>query len=225
MRNSMFARELDAKLQLSAALALLEGSRLLEWDRGVATFTPVPHVAFEYSWRKDVHPTFGRLMCWMNFSAGAELFAKGVCLAHGFEIRKPQHVVCFPQELNFDEWATAFRNSPAQLETIEVTHFGTLGYLLSTGKGGGTSVLERLCHRANATSLERNLVLASYELLRSTIRNRDAHAYVPNVRDQHFFLVPKLFASCFNILASWLPGGPQVLNQWNDEIKLLVQSL
>ena len=213
----MLSRDVDSKLQLSAALALLECSRLLEWNRRRAIFTPVPREAFEFSWRKDVHPTFGRLICWMNFSAGAELFAKAMCLAHGFEIRTSRNVPSFPQESDLAQWAETFIKTPKKPESVEVTNFGTLGTLLLPRKLGVPPVLQQLCDKAKATPSQRDLVLASYELLRSTIRNRDAHAYVPNVRDQHFFLVPGLFATCFNLLASWLPGGARVLNQWSDE--------
>lgn len=67
------------------------------------------------------------------------------------------------------------------------------------------------------TQSEERIVKAAYRLLARTIRNRDAHAYVPNVRDEHFWLVPKLFEDCFNLLVSWLPGGRQVLNCWLED--------
>ena len=170
----MLSRDVDSKLQLSAALALLECSRLLEWNRRRAIFTPVPHEAFEFSWRKDVHPTFGRLICWMNFSAGAELFAKAMCLAHGFEIRTSRNVPSFPQESDLAQWAETFIKTPKKPESVEVTNFGTLGTLLLPRKLGVPPVLQQLCDKAKATPSQRDLVLASYELLRSTIRNRDA---------------------------------------------------
>ena len=59
-----------------------------------------------------------------------------------------------------------------------------------------------------ATKEQANLLLAAYSLLASTIRNRDTHAYIPNVRDHHLSLVNDLFAGCFNLLVSWLPGAP-----------------
>ena len=43
--------------------------------------------------------------------------------------------------------------------------------------------------------------MASYRLLQHSIRNRDAHAYIPNVRDSHYNLVPELFSRSLNLLA------------------------
>jgi hypothetical protein len=58
---------------------------------------------------------------------------------------------------------------------------------------------------------------AAYNFLALTIRNRDAHAYVPSVRDAHHYLVAALFAECFNLIVSWLlPNGPYTLNEWTD---------
>jgi len=64
-----------------------------------------------------------------------------------------------------------------------------------------------------------------YQLLARTIRNRDAHAYVPNVRDDHYSLVPDLFSECFNLLTSWLPGGAATLTSWRGSARQFVDSL
>jgi hypothetical protein len=83
------------------------------------------------------------------------------------------------------------------------------------------SPLRRLCRTAGAQPDQQTKLLAAYEFLAVTIRNRDAHAYVPNVRDAHHFLVADLFADCFNFLVSWLlPDGAVTLNEWNEPVKL-----
>jgi hypothetical protein len=51
---------------------------------------------------------------------------------------------------------------------------------------------------------ERELVSAAMKLLTATIRNRDAHRYVPNVRAGHFMAVPRLFVPAFNALLGCL---------------------
>lgn len=51
---------------------------------------------------------------------------------------------------------------------------------------------------------DRELVSASLKLLASTIRNRDAHRYAPDVRAGHFKAVPRLFVPAFNILLAAL---------------------
>jgi hypothetical protein len=45
---------------------------------------------FEAYWR-GIDPYFGRFICWISFSAGAELLIKGVCLAHRVDVgHRPQ---------------------------------------------------------------------------------------------------------------------------------------
>jgi hypothetical protein len=69
--------DIDGRLQVTAGVSLLECSRLVEWSPDQAEFSAVPREIFEFSWRRDVDPVFGRLVCWINFSAGAEMLAKG----------------------------------------------------------------------------------------------------------------------------------------------------
>lgn len=84
----MRERESDGWLQISAAMSLLKFSRLIQWEKSSAKFAAVQHDLFESCWRSEIDPLFGRLICWINFSAGAEFLAKGVCLIRGVEIRK-----------------------------------------------------------------------------------------------------------------------------------------
>jgi len=190
-------RKIDGKLQVTAAVSLLEFSRLVQWDAGSTEFTAVPHESFESYWRTDVDPVFGRLICWINFSAGAEFLAKGICLLRDVEIRQPKG---------------------------ETTHFGTLRNLYED-RPPKVAALKRLCAAVNAKVDQQELLLAVYRLLASDIRNRDAHAYVPNVRDAHFNLVPARFAPCFNLLVSWLPEGAHTLNKWRDDAPQFIASL
>jgi hypothetical protein len=77
-----------------------------------------------------------------------------------------------------------------------------------------TKPLNRLLAAKQASADERALVVAGIRLLAKTIRNRDAHAYVPEKRAAHFRLVPELFVPILNLLAKWLPGGPNTIDQW-----------
>jgi hypothetical protein len=215
----------DGMLQVSAGVSLLENSRLVEWISGAAQFVPVGRDAFEFSWRKDIDPVFGRLICWISFSAGAEFLAKGVCLVRGIEIRKEQEVPLYPT-VDINTWASKFRKDWRFGGTTSTTYFGSLGGLTHDDyKAKITAALTQLCSVTKATAKEQDLLFAAYELLRKSIRNRDAHAYVPNVRDSHYNLVPDLFAACFNILVSWLPGGATALNQWREDAKSFVAAL
>jgi len=217
----MLDMETDGRLQVFAALALLDSSRLVRWTAELAAFEPIGRETFERSWRKDVDPDFGRLICWISFATGAEFLAKGVCLTRGVEIRTEQSVPKYPTE-NIEAWAPMFLEEPGSAGTDSMTHFGTLGGLTDKGEKGAFT---RLCKAVDATSGQRDLLFASYELLRSSVRNRDVHGYVPNVRDAHYNLVPQLFAESFNLLVSWLPGGRSTLTQWRAEAKQLIASL
>ncbi len=221
----MYALATDGRLQVTAALSLLEFSHLVKWNTYSARFDAVSRETFESSWRKDVDPVFGRLICWVIFSAGAEFLAKGICLLRGVEIRKTQHVPVHPSA-NLTMWVTQFRKDWKSPGTVQATHFGTLQRLYGTNRHPEADpALKQLCNIVKATRDQQELLLAAYELLARTIRNRDAHAYVPNVRDDQFSLVPDLFAQCFNLLVSWLPGGPGILNDWRREAEGFIHPL
>jgi hypothetical protein len=81
--------KLEGRLQIAAALALLKHSRLVRWVPNGPGFVAAQREAFEATWPKEVYPVFGRVICWILFSAGAELLAKGVCLACAIDLREP----------------------------------------------------------------------------------------------------------------------------------------
>jgi hypothetical protein len=209
----------EGRLQVVAALNLIEASRLLRWETDAARFEPSSSETFGRDW-KLVHPIFGRLICWMMFCSGAEYFAKGVCLVNKIDIRKPHTVPAYPEPgSDFAAWATAVRNA-SEGYRVPATKFGTLGDLLK--KSGAASPLETLCRRSKAASDQEDLLVASYQLLASTIRNRDAHAYLPNVREDHHWLVGELFSKCLNLLVSWLPDGAAKLSIWRDQTSQVI---
>lgn len=204
--------EEDGRLQAVAGATLLHRSRLVSWNTAQAQFVAVPRDIFEYSWRMDVDPLFGRLMCWNTFSSGAEFWLKGLCLLHHIEIRSETEVPIYPDG-DFEDWAQKFNRSWRSTGSMSVTSFGTLGSL-TWRDSGNPSKLDSLLAACHVATSEGPLVIAAYNLLRQSIRNRDAHGYVANVRDSHYELVPELFARCFNVMAAWLPSGPQTLTEW-----------
>ena len=215
----------DGRLQVTAAVNLLETSRLVEWNAGTTQFQPIDRDLFEVAWRLDVHPVFGRLICWIIFTAGAEFLAKGVCLLNGVDIRKPQEVPLHPQT-GIHKWVPVLLQNWKSAGTMMVTHFGTIGTLTRDDHQHNLPpALKRLCSAVGAGKAEEDLLFAAYELLRRTIRNRDAHAYVPNVRDSHFSVVPELFCGCFDTLIQWLPGGAPTVNTWKVEAESFIASL
>jgi hypothetical protein len=193
----------------------------VEWKPDQKLFASVPRETFEYSWRTDVDPVFGRLICWILFSAGAEFWLKGLCLLRGINIREPAKVPQYPQG-DLDRWAKEFDQNHKSHGVIEITKFRALGRLTLREKGA-PSFLDQLLQVSGASPKERVLITSAYSLLQQSIRNRDAHAYVPNVRDAHYYLVPELFAGCFNVMTNWLPNGSQTLNVWLAEAKEFIR--
>lgn len=212
----------DGKLQVLAGVALLKSSRLVRWDSGTERFSAVPWIEFEAQW-KAVDPVFGRLACWILFSAGAEMLAKGLCLLHNVMTPTQQDVPAIPTG-NLATWAHNYVLDPRAQGTVKTPRFGQLGDLVklfgSTAPGktaqGNTGHLTALLARVNPSADQRDRLLAAYDLLRATIRNRDAHAYLPNERDSHHHLVGGLFVLCFNDLVSWLPAGSSIAVWIND---------
>lgn len=226
MLYSMRDHMIDGRLQVTAALSLLERSGLVEWIPENARFKPVDRNAFEFYCQKSIDPVFGRLICWISFAAGAEFLAKGMCLVHAVEIRSEQDVPTYPTIEAIHQWASNFRSNWKQGGTVRTTHFGTLGGLTHDDrKTGVPSAITRLCKTVGASAKESELLHAAYELLRRSTRNRDAHAYVPNVRDSHYYLAAELYCICFNMLVSWLPGGAITLNAWKAEARAFISMI
>jgi hypothetical protein len=176
----------EARLQATAGMALLTNSKLVRWSTAKSWFESVSRKHFEGYSTKSLDPYFGRIMRWILFSAGGELFVKGMCLFHNIEIRsdKPKSVPNYPG--NVEEWLPLVQDDPNAAGTFQTTDFGTMNRVLHSRPGG--SFLKRLAHAVSEKEAERAQVIAAFGLLTHTIRNRDAHAYVPNVRDGHFRL-------------------------------------
>lgn len=205
----------DGRLQITAGLALLETSKLVEWKLDTERFDSVTQGDFECA-LKHFHPVFGRVICWIIFSAGAEFLAKGVCLRHEIRIRAQDCVPAYPTP-DVATWLETFQNgSPGTLPT---TNFGAIGNLYN-------GHLQSLCQsqKVGATKNEQRRLLAAYELLGRTIRNRDAHAYVPKKRDSHFYLVRELFIPAVNDLLLWTQLQAGELNKWRKGAQQFIDS-
>lgn len=144
---------------------------------------------------KEIDPVCGRLICWISFSAGAEFLAKGVCLLRDVELR------------------TSKQRS---------TDFGTLGDLI--GKNGKKGKLGHLADAVQANDKQRQMIVGAYKEL-AAIRNRDAHAYIPNIRANHFGIVGATLVPCFNLLTSWLPYSSEDICLWSDNAPQFIAGL
>ena len=71
-----------------------------------------------------------------------------------------------------------------------------LGSLIEPNKKGQKSCLEKVLEGFP----EKDFVIASFNYLRDTIRNRDAHRYTQNVRAFHFYAVERVIVPSLNTL-------------------------
>ena len=233
----MYDIQIEGQLQLTSAISLLEFSGLVGWDNETARFLPVEQLEFDLYWER-VRKVFGRLICWIIFSAGAEFLAKGVCLLNEIDIRNPrqQDRPTNPSG-ELEGWIAQYFDDPMGVTLETPSDFRDLGALVTLrpagSKPGGNKkkhksndqFLKQLCEKKHANAEDQTRVLVAYDFLRRTIRNRDAHAYRPNRRDDNFYLIPELFVKAFNILLGWVPGGQTTLNEWRKEAEAFVKSL
>jgi len=173
--------------QIEAGVALIVWSRLASWDGQNLQLVALEETDFESrAGHKEVHGTFGRLICWIAFGVGAEYLAKGALILNGCKPNAPAKSIRLPQPgEDIENWMRLVNENDPSIRVSELG-FGTLGN----------------CHVEKILSpgRERDFVSASMKLLAGTIRNRDAHRYAQNVRTSHFDLVRSLFVPAFNIL-------------------------
>jgi hypothetical protein len=191
----------DGILQLAAGISLLRMSNLVLWTDELLRFELRSEDAFEHAAR-DVDLLFGRLVKWMQFSAGFEFVLKGVLLLAGKDFRvDDKSVVANPTaaEMHSGTWHAGVRTRTARREpTVKYRELGTL---IDQPTFLREVVAEQLLRQTNES--DANRVLAACEFLRDAVRNRDAHAYVPNVRQQQYVLVT-FVAPALNTLLSWV---------------------
>jgi hypothetical protein len=178
--------------QVRAGTALIEWSKLARWDRKRLVLVAVKEEDFEPAGHQAVHKEFGRLICWITFALGSEYLAKGVCLLKGQKLSKCKKVIRPPsvgEDIN--TWVRMVKSKDPSIFESDVS-FGTLD--------DANRILEKILKDRS----EKDLTLASLDLLRSTIRNRDAHRYARNVRAFHFHTVERLLVPALNTLLASL---------------------
>lgn len=223
----------DGKIMLAAGVALINKSRLLGWE-GCA-FTPVEKALFDETWKK-VDCIFGRAALWNMFSIGAENLIKAVLLCNGVDsFRSKRKVLPYPEAAmspsELSTWAGDVASGIDPLKYKEVLQYRDLGKIIGKNKRDSKpndpeAPLRKFFKRRSEsiTSDDANLVFAAFDLLRDTIRNREAHAYVPNVRDAHFYLASEVFLPAFNKLLCWVPINGKTLDDILTEGRDLVSS-
>jgi hypothetical protein len=224
--NPMYPPHIDARLQITAAVSLIRKSELFHWEPDAPHgFLAGDRATFESRAVPGLDLHFGRLMRWILFSAGAELLAKGVCLAHDLPIRSPQLVTRYPSDQTshtIADWLATLYTAPETLRTKTAVHYGQLGGLVYPRRQPNhqpsqpawfTLLLNEVPH----SQTDREQLFGAYRFLASTIRNRDAHAYIPKVRDEHHWAAGKVMLPAFNLLVSWVPpDAGATVNQWME---------
>jgi hypothetical protein len=208
----------EGDLQVLAGISLITSTGLVQWDSARHVFAKGDELEdFNKRW-ESINPAFGRVILWHTFATGAEYFLKGVLLLNGKEVRfveddkKKQKLVFPPTDpASLTTWASHFFNSPPTAPKSEAISFGDLGSIVGdTAKFRYLGELHRTAAPSDETAdAQMQFAYAAMNLLRDSIRNRDAHAYIPNVRNGNFHLVEPLYLPAFNILLSWIPVAHQ----------------
>jgi hypothetical protein len=178
--------------QIHAGASLVAWSRLARWDPNTLCFAPSEQAAFE-SDHTGVHNSYGRLICWLTFAVGVEYLCKGVCLLKGLPVfeKKPKTVIRPPQTGDdLQQWVNLVNQENDGAPAVQEKDLRTKTL---------TQMVD-LVRQIAELGGNRDRVAASMKLLASTIRNRDAHRYVQNVRSFHFSAVRDLFVPSLNDL-------------------------
>ena len=163
---------------------------------------------YETFWKTRFDPVFGRVASWNMFSTGAEFLLKGLFLSYDLLDRSKKEVRNYPvstQPSAVKTWAENYKSN-AQ-DTFMVPQYGTLAQLLPKKADQLFDILDsiRPAGKEPEFKADCDIVFAAYELLRDTIRNRDTHAYVPNVRNAHQSLRQAVLLPALNAIAEWMP--------------------
>jgi hypothetical protein len=175
--------EADGHEQIKAGLALIVWSGLAARDPCNGLLTAPHDEEFEML-AKERHEQYGRVLSWAVFAIGCEYIVKGACLVRGLSQTQHKEVLRPPRwDEDLGQWSRAVLGRDPSVR-VSATYSGTLAEL----------PLKKLL--ANVSGEEQHR--AAFELLRDSMRNRDAHQYVPNVRAAHFQAVPRLFIPALN---------------------------
>ncbi len=176
----------DGTEQILAGLSLVHWSGLATWNAQEMRFETVDEGGFEMAAALR-HRLFGRLICWITFSVGAEYILKGTCISAGVLTPTSKSVLSAPGE-DLEQWTDSVlskRGGPKE----SVPQYGALGDV--------NKKIEQL-PRKHGVDLRR--VQASFEFLRDAIRNRDLHRYAKNIRTMNFPTVEALLLPAINDL-------------------------
>ncbi len=173
--------------QIHAGLALISLSHLATWDGHLRKFHPTEGEEFARA-THAVDPTYGRLMSWLTFAVGSEYLLKGICAVCG---------------LNVDSGVKTVLRAPERGAAREAWVKDVVASVAATDKVQTYVMFKALADRSRTIPedvSEQDFVWTAMKLLGETIRNRDAHQYMRNVRSAQFHAVADVFIPAFEIL-------------------------
>ena len=193
-----------AKL-LNASRSLLKHSGLVDWtgEAFVATHQGNDDSCFEKYARCTFDPDYGRYICWVLFSVGAENLAKAARVCNHV-VSKRVSSLGYPKyedAMPVMDWVKKVLNesmSASDSPAKKYDYRPLEKYWKSTQRH--TAFLKSLCSKHSVSSNDRDLLIAGYKYLTQAIRNRDAHTYVPEQRQKNYPAVQPIFVPSFNVL-------------------------
>lgn len=207
-KKEIFSGDMKNKgwAQLRAGKELIVWSKLARWENDSCRFQSVNEQSFETSpeGQKSVHPTFGRLICWIAFEVGSEYLVRGILLLKDKNVSgEEKPVPKFPDdaadEFELQNWAQIVNRTHTSDDMEPASQYFEK---VPTNKNFGK--LRPMVKEIIEGNQNQELVLAGLRLLGDTIRNRDAHHYTQNVRTFHFHTVKQIFVPVFNELLATL---------------------
>jgi hypothetical protein len=198
----------EGALQITAGVALIRASQLLLWDDEIHRFVaPRDAAVFNYLW-SILDPGFGRVILWSTFSTGAEYLFKGFLMANDDDVRAPEldEKLSMPTG-SIDQWIDdLYHGNYAALPKTPMPNFNTFGGIADARLKSAAD--EHIPDEEASVELltfekDKRRVVAARRLLANAIRNRDTHAYIPNVRENNRPTVDQLFRPAFNSMIEW----------------------
>ncbi len=156
---------------LRAGISLVNWSKLAKWDADTLKLIANEDKSLAtYEGFKDVHNEYGRLICWITFSVGAEYIVKGYFIS----VKKMKGLTITDERgKDIDDNYIIRSQFFALIKYIE--------YFIEQGP-------------------ECDQIKDSLHHLRKFIRNRDMHSYEKDVRGSNLHLVKNKFIPAFNFM-------------------------
>ena len=160
---------------LRAGISLISWSKLAIWDKdNLKLIANEDKQLATYEGFKDVHNEYGRVICWVTFSVGAEYLVKGYYI-----LEKQMKGMQVYDKKGEEVTERYIINAPLLKLLLIIDNF--------IEQGTESQTIKKSLHH-----------------LRKFIRNRDIHSYEKDVRGNNLYLVKNKFLPAFNLMLASL---------------------